>query len=103
MRYSSLGRLSELPLDGVKLDLAFLRGPSQNPEDVSLLTAVTAVARGLKLRVCAQGVENAAQLSLLERLGCAEFQGFHLGPPVPPSTLADQLSPRGPTLREPRR
>ena len=60
VRYSSLGRLAELPLDGVKLDLAFLRGPSSNPEDVSLLTAVTAVARGLKLRVCAQGVETAA-------------------------------------------
>jgi len=103
VRYSSLGRLAELPLDGVKLDLAFLRGPSSNPEDVSLLTAVTAVARGLKLRVCAQGVENAAQLQLLERLGCAEVQGFHLGPPVPPATLADQLSPRGPKLTESRR
>jgi diguanylate cyclase (GGDEF)-like protein/PAS domain S-box-containing protein len=94
VRYSSLGRLAELPLDGVKLDLAFLRGPSSNPEDVSLLTAVTAVARGLKLRVCAQGVETAAQLALLERLGCVEAQGFHLGPPVPPATLADQLGAR---------
>jgi diguanylate cyclase (GGDEF)-like protein/PAS domain S-box-containing protein len=94
VRYSSLGRLAELPLDGVKLDLAFLRGPSTNPEDVSLLTAVTAVARGLKLRICAQGVETAAQLALLERLGCAEAQGFLLGPPVPPGTLADQLASR---------
>jgi EAL domain-containing protein (putative c-di-GMP-specific phosphodiesterase class I) len=94
VRYSSLGRLAELPLDAVKLDLAFLRGPSSNPEDVSLLTAVTAVARGLKLRVCAQGVETAAQLALLERLGCAEAQGFHLAPPVPPATLADQLGVR---------
>jgi diguanylate cyclase (GGDEF)-like protein/PAS domain S-box-containing protein len=103
VRYSSLGRLAELPLDGVKLDLAFLRGPSSNTEDVSLLTAVTAVARGLKLRVCAQGIENAAQLQLLERLGCSEMQGYHLGPPVPPATLADQLQPRGPKLVEPRR
>ena len=103
VRYSSLGRLSELPLDGVKLDLAFLRGPSSNTEDVSLLTAVTAVARGLKLRVCAQGIENAAQLQLLERLGCSEMQGFHLGPPVPPAALADMLSPRGPKVVESRR
>jgi diguanylate cyclase (GGDEF)-like protein/PAS domain S-box-containing protein len=94
VRYSSLGRLAELPLDGVKLDLAFLRGPSSHPEDVSLLTAVTAVARGLKLRVCAQGVETAAQLALLERLGCVEAQGFYLAPPVPPATLADQLGTR---------
>ena len=94
VRYSSLGRLSELPLDGVKLDLAFLRGPSSNPEDVSLLTAVTAVARGLKLRVSAQGVETAAQLALLERLGCAEAQGFHLAPPAPAPAVAEQLGAR---------
>ena len=94
VRYSSLGRLSELPLDGVKLDLAFLRGPSSNPEDVSLLTAVTAVARGLKLRVSAQGVETAAQLALLERLGCAEAQGFHLAPPAPAAAVAEQLGAR---------
>ena len=94
VRYSSLGRLAELPLDGVKLDLAFLRGPSSNPEDVSLLTAVSAVARGLKLRIMAQGVETAAQLALLERLGCTEAQGFHLGPPVPPATFANQLAGR---------
>jgi diguanylate cyclase (GGDEF)-like protein/PAS domain S-box-containing protein len=94
VRYSSLGRLAELPLDGVKLDLAFLRGPSSNVEDVSLLTAVTAVARGLKLRVSAQGVETPAQIALLERLGCAEAQGFHFGPPVAPATLAEQLDAR---------
>jgi EAL domain-containing protein (putative c-di-GMP-specific phosphodiesterase class I) len=103
VRYSSLGRLAELPLDGVKLDFAFLRGPTSNLEDVSLLTAVTAVARGLKLRVCAQGVESPAQLALLERLGCAEVQGFHLGPPVPPSVLADQLGARDPGGSEVRR
>jgi diguanylate cyclase (GGDEF)-like protein len=100
VRYSSLGRLAELPLDGVKLDLAFLRGPSSNPEDVSLLTAVAAVARGLKLRLCAQGVETAAQLALLERLGCAEAQGFHLGPPIPPATLADQIGGRAAKVGE---
>lgn len=103
VRYSSLGRLAELPLDGVKLDLAFLRGPSSNPDDVSLLTTVTAVARGLKLRVCAQGVETPAQLALLERLGCVEAQGFHLGPPAPAAMLADQLGARGARGGEERR
>jgi hypothetical protein len=31
------------------------------------------------------------------------MQGYHLVPPVPPATLADQLQPRGPKLVEPRR
>ena len=100
VRYSSLGRLAELPLDGVKLDLAFLRGPSSNPEDVSLLTAVTAVARGLKLRVCAQGVETAAQLASARAAGLRRGAGL---PPRPPGAAGDARRPaRGPR-REARR
>jgi diguanylate cyclase (GGDEF)-like protein/PAS domain S-box-containing protein len=94
VRYSSLGRLSELPVDGLKLDLAFLRGPKTHPEDVSLLTAVTAVARGLKMRVLAQGVENEGQLELLRKLGCQEAQGFHLGAPCPAPVLTAHLTER---------
>jgi diguanylate cyclase (GGDEF)-like protein len=91
VRYSSLGRLAELPLDGVKLDLAFLRGHGSRAEDASLLSALAAGARGLKLRVAAQGVETADQLALLARLGCSEAQGFHLGAPMPPARFAAQL------------
>jgi EAL domain-containing protein (putative c-di-GMP-specific phosphodiesterase class I) len=92
VRYSSLGHLAELPVDGIKLDLAFLRGHGTRAEDVSLLSALTAVARGLKMRVAAQGVETAEQLDLLRRLGCTEAQGFHLGPPMPAARLAAQLA-----------
>ncbi|MFN8092871.1 MAG: EAL domain-containing protein [Vicinamibacteria bacterium] len=88
VRYSSLGHLAELPVDGIKLDLSFLRGHGTRTEDVSLLSAFAAAARGLKMRVAAQGVESAAQLEALRRLGCAEAQGFHLGPPMPADRLA---------------
>jgi diguanylate cyclase (GGDEF)-like protein/PAS domain S-box-containing protein len=94
VRYSSLGRLSELPIDGLKLDLAFLHGPRTYAEDVSLLTAVTAVARGLKLRVLAQGVENPGQLELLKKLGCQEAQGYYLGAPGPSQTLTMSMAAR---------
>ena len=104
VRYSALGRLAELPVDGLKLDLAFLRGPKTHLEDVSLLTAVTAVARGLKLRVFAQGVENETQVELLRKLGCQEAQGFHLGAPAPAHTLTMLLAERRspPARGEPR-
>jgi diguanylate cyclase (GGDEF)-like protein/PAS domain S-box-containing protein len=80
--YSSLSQLAELPVDGVKLDLAFQRSATTNPDDASLLTAVVAVARSLRLRVLAQGIENEAQLSLLRRLRCEEVQGFLMSPPA---------------------
>jgi EAL domain-containing protein (putative c-di-GMP-specific phosphodiesterase class I) len=103
--YSSLSQLAELPVDGVKLDLAFQRSATANPEDASLLTAVMAVARSLRLRVLAQGIENEAQLSLLRRLRCEEVQGFLMSPPA--SAVACEAlfatkipAPRPPPRRE---
>jgi diguanylate cyclase (GGDEF)-like protein/PAS domain S-box-containing protein len=81
--YSSLSQLAELPVDAVKLDLAFQRSATAHPDDASLLTAVVAVARSLRLRVLAQGIENETQLSLLRRLRCEEVQGFLMSPPAP--------------------
>lgn len=82
--YASLSRLAQLPADAIKLDLAFPRGTTTHSDDASLITAVSAVARSLKLKVMAQGVENEAQLEMLRRLGCDEAQGFLWSPPVPP-------------------
>jgi diguanylate cyclase (GGDEF)-like protein/PAS domain S-box-containing protein len=92
VRYPFLVRLNEVPVDAVKLDLSFLRRRQAQPEDVSLLGTIGAVARALKLRVSAQGVENTAQLDLLKKIGCVEAQGFHLGPPVSPAELGERLA-----------
>ena len=92
VRHPVLSRLSELPVDGVKLDLAFLRQRPARAEDVSLLGTMTGVARALDLRVAAQGVETHAQLDLLRKLGCVEAQGFHIGYPTPATGLSAQLA-----------
>jgi diguanylate cyclase (GGDEF)-like protein/PAS domain S-box-containing protein len=92
--YASLSQLAELPLDAVKLDLAFPRTSTTHPDDASLLTAVVAVARSLRLRVFAQGIENDEQLALLRRLRCEEVQGFLLGPPASASACEALLNQR---------
>ncbi len=97
VRYPFLVRLNEVPVDGVKLDLSFLRERPARPEDVSLLGTIGAVARALKLRVSAQGVEGTAQLDLLKKVGCVEAQGFHLGPPVSAAELGERLATQAAT------
>jgi diguanylate cyclase (GGDEF)-like protein/PAS domain S-box-containing protein len=92
--YGSLSRLAHLPADAIKLDLAFPRRATTHADEASLLTAVVAVARSLKLRVMAQGIETEAQLDLLRRLGCDEGQGFFLAPPGPPSACEKLLAAR---------
>jgi predicted signal transduction protein with EAL and GGDEF domain len=87
-----LSRLSELPVDGVKIDLSFLRDRPARADDLSLLGTMAGVARALHLRVAAQGVETSSHLDLARRLGCVEAQGFHIGHPGPASGLAARLS-----------
>jgi len=78
-------------VDGVKLDLSFLSKRAARPEDLSLLGTIGAVARALKLRVAAHGVENETQMKLLKQLGCVEAQGLHLGAPAPPTEIGERL------------
>ncbi len=97
--YSSLSQLAELPVDAVKLDLAFQRSATAHPDDASLLTAVVAVARSLRLRVLAQGIENEAQLALLRRLRCEEVQGFLLSSPASPVACEALFATRVPAAK----
>jgi diguanylate cyclase (GGDEF)-like protein/PAS domain S-box-containing protein len=100
VRSPFLGGLSELPVDGVKLDLSFLRERPAGPDDVALLGTICAVARALKLRVGALGVERQAHLDLLAKLGCVEAQGFHFGPPVAAPALGKRLARQPPSKDE---
>jgi EAL domain-containing protein (putative c-di-GMP-specific phosphodiesterase class I) len=92
VRSPLLGGLSELPMDGVKLDLSFLRERPAGPDDVALLGTIGAVSRALKMRVAALGVERRSHVDLLVKVGCVEAQGFHLGPPAAAPVLSERLA-----------
>jgi diguanylate cyclase (GGDEF)-like protein/PAS domain S-box-containing protein len=79
--YSCLSYLKQFPLDGLKIDRAFVKDLPQNPVDQAMVNAIIAMARGLSLRVVAEGVETEAQLQCLYHLGCTEMQGYLFGHP----------------------
>ena len=81
--YSSLSYLKRFPFDSVKVDKSFVRDMAEDNADRALVEAVIALARGLRLKVVAEGVETPAQLDLLRRLGCHYAQGYHFSRPVP--------------------
>ena len=67
--YSSLRYLRELPIDVVKIDKSFVQELPSNPDDVEIVTAIIAMARGLYLEVIAEGVETQQQYMLQASLG----------------------------------
>ncbi|MGF1518260.1 MAG: EAL domain-containing protein [Nodosilinea sp.] len=91
--YSCLSYLKQFPLDGIKIDRAFVIDLPYSAVDQAMVTAIIAMARGLALSVVAEGVETTEQYRHLHRLGCTEMQGFMFGRPQPATVAAAYLSP----------
>ena len=80
--YSSLAYLRRFPIDKLKIDMAFIREVTSNPDDAVIVLAIISMARSLKLEVIAEGVETAAQLAYLRRHHCDQIQGYYFSPPL---------------------
>src|SRR5690606_11360610 len=81
--YSSLAYLKRFAVDTIKIDRSFVRDVPTDAEDVAIVTGVIAMARGLGLKVRAEGVERTAQLDFLRERGCDYIQGYCLSQPLP--------------------
>ena len=89
--YSSLSYLRKFPVDALKIDPSFVRQIGITDEATPIVSAVISMARSLKLRVVAEGVETGEELAFLRAHQCDEAQGCYLSPPVPPERFARLL------------
>jgi diguanylate cyclase (GGDEF)-like protein len=90
--YSSFSYLKHFPLDTLKIDRSFIREIAIHPDDAAITTAIIAMGHALGLRVIAEGVETEAHLTLLQKQGCDEVQGYLVGRPVPADRFVDHLT-----------
>jgi EAL domain-containing protein (putative c-di-GMP-specific phosphodiesterase class I) len=81
--YSSLSYLQQFPINTLKIDRSFVGDIRAEEGDASIINAIVAMARGLKLDLIAEGVENRTQLRYLHSQGCSEVQGFIFSQPLP--------------------
>ena len=86
--FSSLSYLRKFPVDAVKIDQSFVRQISTAGDDTTIVKAVIGMARGLKLRVIAEGVETSEEVAFLRAYRCEEAQGYYFSRPVPPQQFA---------------
>ena len=93
--YSSLSYLRRFSFDKIKIDRSFVQGQMSDPGVRVILETMLTMSHRLGLSTVAEGIETHEQLALLRDQGCAEFQGYLLGRPMPPEAVGgfimDQL------------
>ena len=90
--YSSLSYLARLPIDYLKIDRSFIMKINSDANSRTVVAAIISMAHALNLKVIAEGVENEAQLGLLKRLQCNQFQGYLISPGVPEDRVVAMLA-----------
>jgi len=89
--YSSLSYLHRLPVDTLKIDRSFVNSVGENGEDSEILQTIISLAKNLKMRVIAEGIETESQLNILKNLGCDYGQGYLMSKPLPNDVMEELL------------
>ncbi len=80
--YSSLSYLQQLPIDYLKIDQSFVSQMTNDEEAAAIIHTIIELARNLKVKVIAEGIETAPQLAKLQQLNCEYGQGHFFSKPM---------------------
>jgi EAL domain-containing protein (putative c-di-GMP-specific phosphodiesterase class I) len=90
--HSSLTHLYRMPFNELKLDNAFINDMRTNEDARQIVEGLIYLAHKLKMRICAEGVEDEATFRMLEAMGCDKMQGHHFGPALPAREIGQLVS-----------
>ncbi len=90
--FSSLSILKQLPLDTLKIDIAFIRDINDKGENGELAKLIIAMAKTLELKTVAEGVELQHHLDFIANEDCDEYQGYFFSQPLPVNEFTELLT-----------
>jgi EAL domain-containing protein (putative c-di-GMP-specific phosphodiesterase class I) len=97
--YSSFAYLQQLAVDEIKVDMSFVLGMVDNPDDATIVRTTIALGHSLRLEVVAEGVETSEALVMLREMGCDLAQGYWLSRPLPGAEALEWLHRHGGSVR----
>ncbi|MEM7468716.1 MAG: bifunctional diguanylate cyclase/phosphodiesterase, partial [Pseudomonadota bacterium] len=80
--YSAISYLKRLPVTALKIDKTFIRDIERSLDDALLVESIVAMAKALRVKVVAEGVETESQFTMLTEMGCDFGQGLYFGAPL---------------------
>jgi len=89
--YSSLAYLKRFPIDRLKIDHSFVTDMNRDQDSLTLIETILAMAKGLRMEVVAEGIEDETQRAALQGLDCTFGQGYLLGRPMPITAFRQAL------------
>jgi len=92
--YSSLSQLHRMPFSELKIDKEFVQDLATSRDSQSIVRSLVWLARGLELKICAEGVEDLRTVEFLRNLGCERAQGYYFSKALPSQELIARLSAR---------
>ncbi|TON29773.1 GGDEF-domain containing protein, partial [Vibrio parahaemolyticus] len=90
--YSALSYLQKFPFDRLKIDRSFMQNVFENDSDRELVNVIIAMAKALRLKIVAEGIEDQRHVDYLNELNCEFGQGFHYSRPVPAKEFEQLLN-----------
>lgn len=86
--YSSMSYLKDFPIDCLKIDRSFVCNVQSDSHDAALISMIISMAKHLRLKVIAEGVEEVEQFSFLAKRDCDTIQGYLFSKPLPPEKIS---------------
>ncbi len=80
--YSSLGLLKSIPINVLKLDKSFFNNMEAGDRSMAVVSSAIQLAKNLKLKTIAEGVETLEILEMLKKMGCDIVQGYYYAKPL---------------------
>jgi EAL domain-containing protein (putative c-di-GMP-specific phosphodiesterase class I) len=93
--YSSLNYLSQFPIDTLKIDQSFVFTMLAHEGSRRITKAIASMAHDLEMNCIAEGIEQEADIPVLQGMGVEYGQGYYFAKPYPQAQIPDFIQKRG--------